>query len=59
MKSQKTEDIINRVVIANRLDSITAEMGLTLERCAHSRSLRKPAILPVASATEADNLFPN
>ncbi|MDO5851369.1 MAG: hydantoinase B/oxoprolinase family protein [Methanobacteriaceae archaeon] len=32
----KTEDIINRTVIANRLDSITGEMGLSLEHSAHS-----------------------
>lgn len=31
-----TEDIINRTVIANRLDSITKEMGLALEHSAHS-----------------------
>ena len=30
------EDIINRTVIANRLDSITGEMGLALEHSAHS-----------------------
>lgn len=31
-----TEDIINRTVIANRLDSITEEMGISLEHSAHS-----------------------
>lgn len=31
-----SEDIINRTVIANRLDSIAGEMGLTLEHAAHS-----------------------
>lgn len=31
-----TEDIINRTVIANRLDSIAGEMGLVLEHSAHS-----------------------
>lgn len=30
------EDIINRTVIANRLDSITQEMGISLEHSAHS-----------------------
>ncbi|MEG1822096.1 MAG: hydantoinase B/oxoprolinase family protein [Clostridiales bacterium] len=30
------DDIINRTVIANRLDSITGEMGLVLEHSAHS-----------------------
>ena len=33
---QRMEDIINRTVIANRLDSITGEMGLALEHSAHS-----------------------
>lgn len=32
----KAEDIINRTVIANRLDSITQEMGISLEHSAHS-----------------------
>lgn len=32
----RTETIINRTVIMNRLDSITKEMGLALERSAHS-----------------------
>ncbi|UWG98826.1 hydantoinase B/oxoprolinase family protein [Dehalobacter sp. DCM] len=31
-----TDDIVNRTVIANRLDSITKEMGLALEHSAHS-----------------------
>lgn len=31
-----TEDIINRTVIANRLDTITGEMGVALEHSAHS-----------------------
>ena len=31
-----TEDIINRTIIANRLDSITGDMGLALEHSAHS-----------------------
>lgn len=30
------EEIINRTIIANRLDSITGEMGLALEHSAHS-----------------------
>ena len=32
----KTEDIINQTVIVNRLDSITKEMGISLEHSAHS-----------------------
>ena len=36
MNKMKTEDIINRTVIANRLDSITQEMGISLEHSAHS-----------------------
>lgn len=36
MSKRYTEDIINRTVIANRLDSITKEMGLALEHSAHS-----------------------
>lgn len=31
-----TEEIINRTIISNRLDSITGEMGLALEHSAHS-----------------------
>jgi N-methylhydantoinase B len=31
-----TDDIINRTVIANRLDNITEEMGISLEHSAHS-----------------------
>jgi N-methylhydantoinase B len=34
--NQRTDDIINRTVIMNRLDSITSEMGIALERSAHS-----------------------
>jgi N-methylhydantoinase B len=34
--SHKTDEIINRTVIMNRLDSITSEMGIALERSAHS-----------------------
>lgn len=34
--SRKTDEIINRTVIMNRLDSITSEMGIALERSAHS-----------------------
>lgn len=34
--NQRTEDIINRAVIMNRLDSITGEMGMALEHSAHS-----------------------
>lgn len=29
--NQRTDDIINRTVIMNRLDSITSEMGIALE----------------------------
>ncbi|QHA00985.1 hydantoinase B/oxoprolinase family protein [Dehalobacter restrictus] len=36
MTRTTTEDMINRTVIANRLDSITKEMGLALEHSAHS-----------------------
>ncbi len=32
----KTDDIINRTVITNRLDNITEEMGISLEHSAHS-----------------------
>ena len=32
----KTEEIINRTIIMNRLDSITKEMGIALEHSAHS-----------------------
>ncbi|MBC3804128.1 hydantoinase B/oxoprolinase family protein [Acetobacterium fimetarium] len=34
--NQRTDDIINRAVIINRLDSITGEMGIALEHSAHS-----------------------
>jgi N-methylhydantoinase B len=33
---QRTEAILNRTVIMNRLDSITKEMGIALEHSAHS-----------------------
>jgi N-methylhydantoinase B len=36
MAKANSEDIITRTVIANRLDSITKEMGLALEHSAHS-----------------------
>ncbi|MCG1025167.1 MULTISPECIES: hydantoinase B/oxoprolinase family protein [unclassified Dehalobacter] len=36
MTRTNTEELINRTVIANRLDSITKEMGLALEHSAHS-----------------------
>jgi N-methylhydantoinase B len=36
MVGEKMEAMIQRTVIANRLDSITQEMGLVLERSAHS-----------------------
>ena len=41
---QRMEDIINRTVIANRLDSITGEMGLALEHSCllyTSRAIRR------------------
>ncbi|MGM9567408.1 MAG: hydantoinase B/oxoprolinase family protein [Clostridia bacterium] len=34
--TEYSEEIINRTIIANRLDSITGEMGLALEHAAHS-----------------------
>ena len=34
--TEYSEEIINRTIIANRLDSITGEMGLALEHAALS-----------------------